>query len=258
MSVIAIDWSGAKRVAGKLWLAEAHDGRLHRVVPLESREHAAAEVIRFCQRTPSAVVGLDFAFSMPMWFLQDRQISTAVELWALAEVEGERWLRECMPPFWGRPGKGKPSLPAHYRSTETAVKAINGISPKSCFQIGGAGAVGTGSIRGMPMLLRMHAAGLSIWPFDPPTLPLVVEIYPRLLTGAVNKSSAAARGRYLAEKRCDVPAALLPIVIGSEDAFDAAVSALVLDRHRAEFERLPSIDAAHRVEGAIWEPGPVM
>ncbi|MEX0750548.1 MAG: hypothetical protein WD359_07030, partial [Dehalococcoidia bacterium] len=61
----------------------------------------------------------------------------------------------------------------------------------------GAGAVGTGSLRGMPMLHRLHAAGMHIWPYDDPGYPLVIEIYPRLLTGPVRKSSPQARARYI-------------------------------------------------------------
>ncbi len=252
---MAIDWSGARRPARKLWLAEAHGGHLRRVDCLKSREAAAQEVIRFCEQAPNAIVGLDFAFSMPAWFLKQRQISAAFEFWELVQAEGERWLRECSSPFWGRPGKCKPPRLEWFRSTEKEVGAVQGISPKSCFQIGGAGAVGTGSIRGMPMLRCLRKAGISIWPFDPPTLPIVVEIYPRLLTGAVKKSSADARGDYLAQKGYDLPPALRAKVVQSEDAFDAAVSSLMLDRHRAQLERLPfPLDGTHRLEGAIWAP----
>jgi hypothetical protein len=65
MPVVAIDWSGAKRVGRKMWLVEAHGGHLLRLAPLTSREAAADEVIRFCKETADAIVGLDFAFSMP-------------------------------------------------------------------------------------------------------------------------------------------------------------------------------------------------
>ena len=38
--------------------------------------------------------------------------------------------------------------------------------PAWWFQIGGAGAVGTGSIRGMPHLLTLARNGFGIWPFS--------------------------------------------------------------------------------------------
>jgi len=84
---------------------------------------------------------------------------------------------------------------------------------------------------------------------------VVVEIYPRLLTGAVNKSSAQDRSAYLDKKQYDLASELWEHAVRSEDAFDAAVSALVLDRHRSELEQLPSsLDETHRREGVIWTP----
>src|SRR5947207_2673911 len=81
----------------------------------------------------------------------------------------------------------RPTLEEHLRRTDRDVPGIGGIRPKSVFQIGGAGAVGTGSIRGMSLLKRLSDAGFAVWPFDSAQFPLVVEIYPRLLTGSVKK-----------------------------------------------------------------------
>ncbi|HET6314904.1 MAG TPA: hypothetical protein VFG86_00495, partial [Chloroflexota bacterium] len=79
----------------------------------------------------------------------------------------------------------------------------------------------------------------------------VLEIYPRLLTGSVVKSSAAARSAYL--QRC-FPS-LADWEIPSEDAFDAAVSALVMARHADELAALsPVADAVAQAEGRIWQP----
>ena len=41
---------------------------------------------------------------------------------------------------------------------------LTSVRPKSTFQIGGAGAVGTGSLRGMPHLLTLREAGCAVWP----------------------------------------------------------------------------------------------
>src|SRR5581483_6759861 len=80
---------------------------------------------------------------------------------------------------------------------ERAAK-MRGITPKSPFQIGGSGSVGTGSLRGMMMLEQLHEAGFRIWPLEASALnnkkpqPLLVEMYTRLMTGAVAKSNAEA------------------------------------------------------------------
>lgn len=202
------------------------------------------------------VVGLDFAFSFPVWFLGDRGVKDVGELWTLVAEEGEAWLEACEPPFWGRPGTTRPDLPADFRLTEEEAPAQGGISPKSVFQVGGAGAVGTGSIRGMPWLRELREAGFSIWPFDAADLPLVIEIYPRVLTGAVLKSDHRARRDYLAARFPNLDGELRERAAASDHAFDAAVSALVMDRHLEGILNLPDAGGLLALEGAIWFPDP--
>ena len=163
--------------------------------------------------------------------------------------------RECAPPFWGRPGTRKPELAEHFRATELAVGSVAGIRPKSTFQVSGAGSVGAGSIRGFPVLARLRAAGFSVWPFDTAVAPVVVEIWPRLLTGPVVKRDAAARAAHLSVNFPSLAGDLRDRAISSEDAFDAAVSALVMARHRAAICALPArTDRVTQLEGATWQP----
>jgi hypothetical protein len=87
------------------------------------------------------------------------------------------------------------------------------------------------------------------------TSPLVIEIYPRRLTGPINKSSWRARHEYLFAKHADQPETMLERAAGTEDAFDAAVSAIAMSRHRDRLTRLPPItDPTVRLEGRIWAP----
>jgi hypothetical protein len=204
------------------------------------------------------VVGLDFAFSFPEWFLGWSGVSSARGLWSLAARHGDQWLAECAYPFWGKKGKRKPAAgatPSLYRRTESEQLPVRGIAPKSVFQIGGAGAVGTGSLRGMPCLSRLSDEGFAIWPFDAPRLPLALEIYPRFLTGPVTKSNAVARNLYLAQRCADQDRALLRLAAAGEDAFDAAVSVLSLCANADAIVRLPEeIEETYRLEGRIWRP----
>jgi hypothetical protein len=258
--VVAIDWSGARAGAGRrIWLAECAAGRLWRLENGRDREAVAEHLLEEGRRTPETVVGLDFAFSLPAWFLEERGLASARDLWALAGREAERWLAACAPPFWGRPGRRRPNLPAHLRWTDGAQPAVAGRRPKSVFQVGGAGAVGTGSLRGMRLLHRLRAAGWSIWPFDPPGWPRAVEIYPRLLTGPVVKSDPVARQAYLARRYPTLAPHLRTLAASSEDAFDAAVSALVMAAHLGDLVALaPATDREALLEGLIWLPaGPV-
>jgi hypothetical protein len=290
--VVGVDWSGdqgpgqRRKIWAGVWTAST--GK----VLLESgrtRDELMEWLVEMERETPRMVVGFDFTFSYPAWFLRELGIGSAPEFWRLvADGQGEKWLhRDCEDGrFWGRAGSRRHGKkPAEFcgehahrmlRRAETVLKVraemtdplqiarIAGIAPKSVFQIGGAGAVGTASLRGMPGLLRLREAGFRIWPYDAPSVkrPLVVEIYTRLMTGAVNKSSEAARTAYLAKKRREnalyagIPQAVMANAKGSEDAFDALVTAMVMTEHRAEFAQLKqTTDEVFRMEGQTWVPG---
>ena len=217
-----------------MWLAEARDRSLARLERGRDRDRLVDHLLDLAARESALVVGLDFAFSFPAWFLRTIGVASAPEAWDLAAREGESWLERCDPPFWGRPGKPRPPLArgrSPFRRTEGERLPIRGVAPKSVFQIGGDGSVGTGSIRGMPALLRLRAAGFAIWPFDPPRFPMALEIYPRWLTGRVQKRSAVSRRLHLAVHAGREDRALVEIAASNEDAFDAAASAIEMARH---------------------------
>ena len=252
--VIAIDWSGAKTGAkSKIWLAEACDGRLTRLESGRGRSEVVKHLI--ADARGDVVVGLDFAFSFPCWFAEDQGAPPIEELWNLVAEKGEEWLHSCPPPFFGKAGSRKPKRRELYRHTEECAAEQKGASPKSVFQIGGGGQVGTGSIRGMPRLAKLRKEGFSIWPFHEVQARLVIEIYPRLLTGPVNRSDFDERQKYLADGCPEIGDALACKAASSEDAFDAAVSAVVMSRHIDEISTLTkSHDPTKLIEGRIWWP----
>jgi hypothetical protein len=241
------------------------------------------------------VVGVDCCFSFPAWFLEEHGCKTVYEFWErVAAGKGEEWLhRECEDGrFWGvrgsaRTGKrpaefcgdglrrmmrmtdyeNKISVREEGGDAERAAKMF-GITPKSPFQIGGSGSVGTGGLRAMPWLMKLREAGFRIWPFESSFLrrdkaqPLLVEMYTRLLTGPVKKSNAVARREYLLNrKKADAAYAGLSRRVvekaqGSEDAFDALVCCVEMVRWRSEFARLRATpDAVLKLEGETWRPG---
>ncbi len=225
-----------------------------------SRDEIADHLMEEAARDPRFVVGLDFAFSFPAGFLRKRAHRRVGTVWDEVEALGEEWLAHCpSPPFWGKPGKKKPALgDALFRATDLAAAEKTGRRPLSVFQIGGVGTVGVGSIRGMPVLKRLRKNGFSVWPFDAPGSPLVVEIWPRVFMGEVRKSDLAARRRYLEADHSDMLDSARADAVGSDDAFDSLVSALAMYRHRGEFRRLSRAeDRVTRLEGAIWRPGVV-
>jgi hypothetical protein len=256
MRVVAVDWSGRARGARRaIWLAEVRDSDLVRLENGRSRGEVADHLVDLASDDPALVVGLDFSFSLPAWFLSERGYRTVDELWAAATCEGEQWLRACRPPFWGRPGRARPTLPAHWRVTEDALPRFSGIRPKSTFQIGGAGSVGTGSIRGFPVLARLRGAGFAVWPFDAAEPPLVVEVWPRSCTGAVVKSDREQRAHALDARFPALAADLRALAVASDDAFDAAVTALVMaTRFEAPVTLSAPTHPAAVLEGWAWTP----
>jgi diadenosine tetraphosphate (Ap4A) HIT family hydrolase len=257
--VIAVDWSGAKGgEQSKIWLAEVWSGRMERLECGRTRDEIIEHLVQEAEWGSELVVGLDFAFSFPEWFCKELGAKDAPAVWQSVQEQGEAWLDECPEPFWGRPGKKRPEVPAHLRRTEQEIEADGGGQPKSVFQIGGGGAVGTGSIRGMPHLLTLREAGFNVWPFQAPRLPLVLEIYPRTLTGSVVKSDRTERERYLAGRFPEMTPEQRRTATGSDDALDAAVSALTMARFLDEIGNLEWVeDEVARLEGIIWRPAEV-
>ena len=252
--MIAIDWSGrARGEADHLWLAEAGpDGLVRLEGGARRREELVGHLLSLSGEP--VVVGLDFAFSFPAWYVRERGWTAVREVWSAIADEGELLLDEERDPFWGRSsGQGVPEE-RRLRATERETGEAAGFRPKSVFQIGGAGAVGTGSLRGMAHLARLGER-YSVWPFDLPSAARLVEIYPRVLTGPVVKSSRAGRDAYLAEHKLIADDVLRERAVGSEDAFDAAVSALVMADHVGELDGLEqAADPGERLEGRIWRP----
>lgn len=255
MRILAADWSGKlKRAEEFLWLAEVRDRRLRDLRNGLTREQLVERLVALAEEDSQMAVGLDFAFSFPSWWCAEQGWSAGRDVWAAMARHGESLLAACDRPFWGRPGKPNPHPPERlHRRTDREEGAG---TAKSVFQIGGAGAVGTGSVRGMPHLLTLAERGFSVWPFAQPGWPRVVEIYPRALTGPVNKGRWVERHAFLVERFGEQPRDLLERAAGSEDAFDAAVSALVMGAHQAELQALARLpDPVYAVEGKIWQPG---
>jgi hypothetical protein len=295
-----VDAAGQRRHiwAGVWTAASSEKGAGAGRVTLEAgrtRTELVEWLIELGHETPRMVVGIDCCFSYPAWFLEEHGCRNVFAFWLqVAAGKGEEWLhRDCEDArFWGKAGAGRlGQRPAEFcgdqmhrmmRQTDMDNKILplreggdadraakmKGITAKSPFQIGGSGSVGTGSLRAIPALLRLREAGFRVWPFEDAGFagetprPLVVEMYTRLLTGAVAKSNATARKAYLARRRAEeavyagLSRAVMAKALASEDAFDALVSALEMVRWREEFSGLRRTeDAALRLEGITWRPG---
>jgi hypothetical protein len=300
LRLVAIDWSGRIDAAGQrrhIWSAIWTRRESKVTVQLEAgrtRDEITEWLIELGRETPRMVVSIDCCFSFPGWFLAEHGCEDMFAFWRKANSAlAEQWLsRECDEiardeRFWGKPHKRPEQFcgPGYRRmfrfadydnkiaqaleggDPERAAK-MRGITPKSPFQIGGSGSVGTGSLRAMTMLERLHDAGFRVWPLEASAIdakrpkPLLVEMYTRLMTGAVAKSNPEARRKYLAAKRktdalyASLGRTVLARAQGSEDAFDALVSVMEMARYAEEFGGLKATrDPELRREGLTWRPG---
>jgi hypothetical protein len=136
-------------------------------------------------------------------------------------------------PFWGTPPADKattlsttkteftPDKPvAEYRLAEAQLRALPGASPKSCWQLYGAGSVGSQSLTGIPHVhaLRQSLPNTRIWPFElgeggPVTAEMldgidvvIAEIYPSLVKPKPEKGEVAdeAQVRQIARHYADL------------------------------------------------------
>ena len=267
LKCIAVDWSGAKGTGQqkkKIWVAEAANRELLRLESGRTRDEVVGVLVKAVQSQENLVIGLDFAFSFPQWYLQWQNLSSARELWELAGEEGSDWIHNMTCPFWDgqkgeRPEEFSRDTSLAYRETESGIADLKlpDANPESVFKLVGHKQVGRGSILGQPFLLTLQKAGAAIWPFETPKIPVVIEIYPRLLTGRVKKTDRGARIDYLTRKYPDLDLNSSPAreMVESDDAFDAGVSALVMSAHAGDFARLErATEPPKSLEGEIWSP----
>ncbi len=263
-----MDWSGAEEEKAQfagIWLAEAESGSLNRLRNGLTRDEAVAVLVNEIESGREVVVGLDFAFSFPDWYFKWRNLGSVLELWDLADRKGDEWLSGDIWPFWGKTGSKYQKRPidliacGEFRRTE---KDHMSEQPKSVFKHSLPGAVGAGTIRGLPKLAEMRKAGGAIWPFDGPESggATVVEIYPRLFYGRRTTNDGSRKGRdcrvnHLQARYPNLERHWWDLMVGSADAFDAGVSALAMSAHVENFSRLErATDQRTMLEGEIWFP----
>lgn len=262
MRIVAIDWSGSRHPAYQrrhIWRADAIDGEVVSLRAGRTRDELVDDLIGTAAgERDGLVVGLDFAFSLPSWYLEELALD-ASGLWerlarealtpAMETIGLASWIERPEPPFW-KAARPAATAGRELRRTELETRAP-GIQPQSVFKLVGAGQVGPGSLYGMQALHRLRAAGFAIWPFDAPAFPLVVEIYPRVLVGRLSTRAWTARSEYLAQLPVDP--GIRAAAAESVDAFDALVSVVHMDQHRGELSSLTA-RPEYALEGKIWVP----
>lgn len=216
---LMVDWSGgndrgAQPKADAIWAGVVQDGTAQEPIYFRNRQVFTSWVFDFLDAALAAdrkvMVGFDFPFGYPVGF--GRHVTGSDDPFVLWEWFADRvedspkannrfdiagQINGTLPgmgPYWGNglkrdiahlPRKGLARDPNPFperREIETLAKGSF-----TCWQLAGAGSVGSQIIMGLPVLhkLRMAFAGqIAIWPFEPLTKPIAcMEIWPTLFAG---------------------------------------------------------------------------
>jgi molybdopterin molybdotransferase len=141
-----------------------------------------------------SVTGSDDPFALWAWFADhiadapktNNRFDVAGNLNALSDGIGPFWANGLSRDISNLPRKGNdrsPNLFAERRQVEASAKGSF-----TCWQMAGAGAVGSQVMMGLPILHRLRtqfANDLCVWPFEDHSAPItLVEIWPTLFAGA--------------------------------------------------------------------------
>lgn len=271
-AIAIIDWSGRGKPSAAYPVPDAihaaclsPEGMERRYFPTRAAACAWMEALaRDCLgQDRRLLLGLDFPFGYPRGAaLRIAGREGAAALWsALASmIEDDRANRsnrfevaarinaafQGEGPFWGVPAQAaRPDLLATRRKPwpdalipEKRLAETRARGAKSVWQLGGAGAVGSQALLGIPRLDALRrtpdlAPHVAVWPFDtgfaPPRRPIcLAEIYPSLLGPALDAGQQAweirdaAQVRLLAEHfaALDLDGALAPLFARPEGLSD--------------------------------------
>ena len=216
-TVIMVDWSGgndrgASPKPDAIWAAIAREGRAQEAQYLRNRQVAEDWIGTQIEAERAAgrrvLVGFDFPFGYPEGFAQALTGSAspfAVWDWFETHVEDAakannrfdlagriNTISDGSGPFWGnglaRDIEGLPRTKKDYHNPfpDRRQAELHAKGAFTCWQMSGAGAVGSQVFMGLPVLARLRRRfEASVWPFEPLTSDIaIIEIWPSLTLGA--------------------------------------------------------------------------
>ncbi len=226
-TVAIVDWSGGNDTGPRprkdaIWLGITRDGQDEAPIYIRNRMEAEERLADLIQAEIAArrrlFLGFDFPFAYPtgfaraltgtddpfaVWAWLDKALTDTPKSNNRFEVAGRinRTLGQGQGPFWGngRPNHDVPGLPrtkGAYQNPFPDRRAVEDRAKGSftCWQLAGAGAVGSQTLTGLPVLHRLRArfpGQLATWPFEPLDRPVaLVEIWPGLINPIVKRAEA--------------------------------------------------------------------
>jgi len=226
-TIAIVDWSGgndrgATPKPDAIWLGLTRQGVDSPPLYLRNRQIAEQALTDLIETERAAgrrlLIGFDFPFGYPkgfaraltghndplrVWQWLEHRIQDSPKTNNRFDVAGDinRQLGQGVGPFWGnaRPNHDVPGLPRRkqgYRNPFPDMRACETLARGSftCWQLAGAGAVGSQVLMGLPVLNRLRrrfAGQIAVWPFEPLDKPVTfVEIWPGLINPAVKQAEA--------------------------------------------------------------------
>ena len=231
-SFVVVDWSGGNDTGAKprkdaIWAGAVLAGKEIEPVYLRNRDVAFAwltDLIRAERDLGRRVmIGFDFPFGYPMgfagalvgradplklwdWFGErlvdtpggNNRFELAGQINAMWPGVGPFWFNGTQGDIAHLPRKGRERTRDHGLKDRRRVEA-HAKGSFTCWQMGGAGAVGGQVMTGMAFLSKLRAAfadELRVWPFEMLAKPVsLVEIWPSLIAGEVAASGDPIKDR---------------------------------------------------------------
>lgn len=231
-SFVVVDWSGGNDTGPKprkdaIWAGAVLAGAEQEPVYLRNREIAYQWLCDLIRRERAldrrVMIGFDFPFGYPMgfaaaltgscdplklwdWFADhlddapdgNNRFALAGEINALWPGVGPFWFNATKDEIPHLPRKGRERTKDHGLKERRRVEA-RAKGSFTCWQMGGAGAVGGQVMTGMATLAKLRAAfpdEVRVWPFQMLKRPVsLVEIWPSLIAPAVAAAADPIKDR---------------------------------------------------------------
>lgn len=216
-----VDWSGGNDTGPRprkdaIWIGEAGEAPLYRRNRGQAERWLSDRIEDGLSRNERLCIGFDFPFGYPRGFaaaLTGSKDPLAIWRWLAERVEdspkaNNRFdlagqvnlsMGQGFGPFWGnalgRDIQGLPRTKAGYSNPfpERRVCESHAKGTFTCWQLAGAGAVGSQVLMGLPVLWRLRqrfAGKVAVWPFEEMDRPVAfVEIWPSLRADAVRRAT---------------------------------------------------------------------
>ena len=280
-SFAMVDWSGGNDTGPRprkdaIWMAVVRGGVAEAPVYLRNRKEAEAAIAALIEAELRAgrrlCIGFDFPFGYPAGFaeaLTGKVDPFAVWEWIEARLQdapkansrfdlaGEINSQfEGVGPFWfnGLRNRDIAHLPrkdtrTNRRFPELRRAEMEAKGTFTCWQVGGAGAVGGQVLTGLPVLNRLRrrfAEDVAVWPFEQLTRAVsFVEIWPGLINPAVKRAEAQGGIRDAHQVR------LLALALSRLQPDDLAA---MLEVHAPEEGWIMGLGSEDKLAAALDEP----